>query len=91
MWCATAREVALQASTTHLYEHRMLVDAASRQGIPLRQPGEPLGVCIMTADFWGAPTAGGTATAYHLLAEVIWMELEALIRGYRSGLLRGST
>ena len=25
-------------------------------------------VCLMTADFWGLPTAGGTATAYGLLA-----------------------
>ena len=25
-------------------------------------------VCIITCDFWGLPAAGGTATAYHLLA-----------------------
>lgn len=25
-------------------------------------------VCIVTCDFWGLPAAGGTATAYHLLA-----------------------
>ena len=36
----------------------------------LRPRGAPLGVCIMTADFWGLKTAGGTATAYHLLAQV---------------------
>lgn len=30
----------------------------------------PLGICIMTADFWGLKSAGGTATAYELLAEV---------------------
>lgn len=28
-------------------------------------------VCIMTADFWGLKSAGGTATAYHLLAAVL--------------------
>lgn len=30
-----------------------------------------LKVCIMTADFWGLKSAGGTATAYHLLAAVL--------------------
>ena len=35
-----------------------------------RKQGEPLGVCIMTSDFWGLHAAGGTATAYHLLAYV---------------------
>ena len=40
------------------------------RGISLRPRGAPLGVCIMTADFWGLKTAGGTATAYHLLAQV---------------------
>jgi hypothetical protein len=40
------------------------------RGMALHQPGAPLGVCIMTADFWGLKTAGGTATAYHLLAQV---------------------
>ena len=30
-----------------------------------------LKVCIMTADFWGLKSAGGTATAYHLLAELL--------------------
>ena len=25
-------------------------------------------ICIVTCDFWGLPAAGGTATAYHLLA-----------------------
>ncbi|KAK9809161.1 hypothetical protein WJX72_010415 [[Myrmecia] bisecta] len=28
-------------------------------------------VCILSADFWGLDAAGGTATAYHLLAEVL--------------------
>ena len=43
------------------------------RGLALRQRGAPLGVCIMTADFWGLPSAGGTATAYHLLAQVcVW-------------------
>lgn len=30
-----------------------------------------LKVCILTADFWGLKSAGGTATAYHLLAAVL--------------------
>jgi len=46
------------------------MDAASKANVTLYHPGEVLGVCIMTADFWGSPTAGGTATAYHLLAQV---------------------
>ena len=41
------------------------------RALTLRGRGEPLGVCIMTADFWGLRSAGGTATAYHLLAQVI--------------------
>ena len=40
------------------------------RALALRRQGEPLGVCIMTADFWGLKSAGGTATAYHLLAQV---------------------
>lgn len=32
---------------------------------------ERLNVCIFTADFWGLKSAGGTATAYHLLAAVL--------------------
>ena len=28
-------------------------------------------VCVMSADFWGLKTAGGTATAYHLLAAML--------------------
>jgi hypothetical protein len=40
------------------------------RGLALRPRGAPLGVCIMTADFWGLRSAGGTATAYHLLAQV---------------------
>ena len=30
-----------------------------------------LKVCIFSADFWGLKSAGGTATAYHLLAAVL--------------------
>lgn len=41
------------------------------RGMSLRPRGAPLGVCIMTADYWGLKTAGGTATAYHLLAQVL--------------------
>lgn len=32
---------------------------------------EKLKVCIFSADFWGLKSAGGTATAYHLLAAVL--------------------
>jgi hypothetical protein len=32
---------------------------------------ERLKVCVLTADFWGLKTAGGTATAYHLLASTL--------------------
>ena len=35
---------------------------------------DALRVCIMTADFWGLKSAGGTATAYHLLAAVLAKE-----------------
>ncbi|CAL8462880.1 g2414 [Coccomyxa elongata] len=41
------------------------------RGMSLRPRGAPLGVCIMTADYWGLKTAGGTATAYHLLAQAL--------------------
>ena len=30
-----------------------------------------LKVCIATADFWGLKAAGGTATAYHLMAAAL--------------------
>lgn len=30
-----------------------------------------LKVCTMSADFWGLPTAGGTATAYGLLTSAL--------------------
>ena len=33
-----------------------------------------LKVCIMKADFWGLKAAGGTATAYHLLAAALAKE-----------------
>lgn len=62
-----------QAVTTEIremYARRYLLDAASQANVTLFKPGDPLGVCIFTADFWGSPTAGGTATAYHLLAQV---------------------
>jgi len=41
----------------------------AERGLALRPPGAPLGVRILTADFWGLKAAGGTATAYHLLAQ----------------------
>lgn len=37
----------------------------------LHLQGPQLKVCILTADFWGMKAAGGTATAYHLLAGVL--------------------
>ena len=43
----------------------------AERGLALRQRGARLGICIMTADFWGLKSAGGTATAYHLLAQVL--------------------
>ncbi|KAK9808906.1 hypothetical protein WJX72_006158 [[Myrmecia] bisecta] len=36
----------------------------SRSSLP------PVNVCILSADFWGLKEAGGTATAYHLLANM---------------------
>lgn len=66
-----AAEKMLQSNLDEDYKGRALMDAAAVAGVPLYQPGSPLGVCIMTADFWGTPTAGGTATAYHLLAQAI--------------------
>ncbi|KAK9821580.1 hypothetical protein WJX81_008053 [Elliptochloris bilobata] len=43
----------------------------AERGLALRPRGAPLGVCILTADFWGLKSAGGTATAYHLLAQAL--------------------
>lgn len=57
-----------------MFARRYLLDAASEKNVTLFKAGQPLGVCIFTADFWGSPTAGGTATAYHLLAQV-WLSL----------------
>ena len=42
------------------------------QGTKAEAQGQKvLKICIMSADFWGLKTAGGTATAYHLLAAVL--------------------
>jgi len=38
------------------------------QLLPLQRK---LKVCTMSADFWGLPTAGGTATAYGLLTSAL--------------------
>ena len=47
-------------------------EAAEVSGIVDNQANpKALRVCIMTADFWGLKSAGGTATAYHLLAAVL--------------------
>ena len=49
-----------------------LLDKEASSRIAARQEtGNPLGVCILSADFWGLKAAGGTATAYHLLAAVL--------------------
>ena len=48
--------------------------------LALGRQGKPLGVCIMTADFWGLKSAGGTATAYHLLAQVTLLSPSASLR-----------
>ncbi len=46
--------------------------------VPIKGPGgkllplpRSLRVCTMSADFWGLPTAGGTATAYGLLTSAL--------------------
>lgn len=39
--------------------------------LKLKKRSKPLKVCVMSADFWGLKTAGGTATAYHLLAAML--------------------
>ena len=44
-----------------------------KKGIGAAEQGI-LNVCILTADFWGLKAAGGTATAYHLLAAVLAKE-----------------
>ena len=47
-------------------------EAAAVVGVMDKQADpKALKVCIMTADFWGLKSAGGTATAYHLLAAVL--------------------
>ena len=46
-----------------------------------------LKVCILTADFWGLKSAGGTATAYHLLAAVLAKEENLDVSGFRPRLL----
>ena len=45
--------------------------AIAGQDMPKQADPKALKVCIMTADFWGLKSAGGTATAYHLLAAVL--------------------
>ena len=59
----------------------------SGKGLALRRRGEPLGVCVMTADFWGLRSAGGTATAYHLLAQVTLQPLVSTFTWRRSQIL----
>ena len=59
----------LSVNQPHGLRHKAAQLLGAR-ALALRRQGEPLGVCIMTADFWGLKSAGGTATAYHLLAQV---------------------
>ena len=47
------------------------VQEAAKEAQPKQANPEALKVCILTADFWGLKSAGGTATAYHLLAAVL--------------------
>ena len=50
--------------------HAVKSDIRDEEGnlIPLERP---LRVCLLTADFWGRKGAGGTATAYSLLAAAL--------------------
>lgn len=66
-----------------------MLDIASTKNISLYKPGHQLGVCIFTADFWGSPTAGGTATAYHLLAHVRHFSFTIIIFPERRADARG--
>jgi len=53
---------------------QMVVTNRTRSQEPqlkLKKRTKPLKVCVMSADFWGLKTAGGTATAYHLLAAML--------------------
>ena len=52
--------------SSDVQEAAAVVGAMDKQADP-----KALKVCIMTADFWGLKSAGGTATAYHLLAAVL--------------------
>ncbi|KAK9813475.1 hypothetical protein WJX73_001034 [Symbiochloris irregularis] len=48
-----------------------LLTAGLADPFPEPTAANPYKVCIMTADFWGLKNAGGTATAYHLMASVL--------------------
>ena len=44
----------------------------------------------MTADFWGLPTAGGTATAYGLLTSALSEDPSLDVRGVPSRLTKSA-
>ncbi len=58
--------------TTRLFLFLKLVGFVLQEPqLKLKKRSKPLKVCVMSADFWGLKTAGGTATAYHLLAAML--------------------
>ncbi|KAK9805857.1 hypothetical protein WJX73_008965 [Symbiochloris irregularis] len=61
------KQMALDQAT-HAHLDQVAKDA---EAVASTASGPQLKVCILTADFWGMKAAGGTATAYHLLAGVL--------------------
>ena len=57
-----------------LNAHGLTVAAQVNEGAADKAATKAAGklrVCIATADFWGLKAAGGTATAYHLMAAAL--------------------
>ena len=54
----------------------------------VRKQSKVLKTCVMSADFWGLKTAGGTATAYHLLASTLAKSHALQARTTNTGLLQ---
>lgn len=64
----------VNAAAAEAANAQMVVTNRTRSQEPqlkLKKRSKPLKVCVMSADFWGLKTAGGTATAYHLLAAML--------------------
>lgn len=59
----------------------MPIKGSKGQLLPLPRS---LRVCTMSADFWGLPTAGGTATAYGLLTSALSEDPSLDVRGVPS-------